>query len=174
MPLLPRCLRVLLPVFMAAWMAAAGAAETAGENALRAVLLFNLLKFSELPADPDPQASLDVCVATGDPDLLTAMRQIRDRSVRGRALAVHVAGEGADCDVLYVDSRARWQHAQGKLDTSRVLTVGLYAGFINEGGMVEMDFQQGRARFDINQAAARQAGIRFSPQLLRLARRIVE
>ena len=173
-PFFSRCLRGLLPVLLAACWSCAGATETAGENAVRAVLLFNLLRFSELPADRAQQADLVVCVASADPEFQAAMRSLRERRVRGMTLDVRPPGEGARCDVIYADSRARWQAVPGLADTAHALTVGLYPEFINDGGLVAVEIQQGRPRFDIHQAAARQAGIRFNPQLLRLARRLVE
>ena len=170
----PRALRVLMAVVLATWVSVAGALETASENAVRAVLLFNLLKFSDLPSAVEQQATLDICVSSHDADLLAALGQLRGRTVRGKPLELHGVGEVAGCDAYFVDSRSRWQAVMERADASRTLTVGLYPGFINDGGLVEMDLQQGRARFDINQAAARLAGIRFHPQLLRLARRLIE
>ena len=170
----PRFLRVLLLVLLAVGGGWVGAAQTVSENTVRAVLLFNLLKFAELPVDTTHSDHLAVCVAAGDPELLLAMRPLAERSVRGKSLTLLAPVEGGDCDVIYVDSRARWQAVQVQMNTSRSLTVGLYPGFINDGGLVEVEIQQGRPRFDIHQAAARQAGIRFNPQLLRLARRLID
>ena len=174
MSFFPRFLRALLLALLALGWSWAGAAQTASENTVRAVLLFNLLKFAELPVDTAHSDHLAVCVAAGDPELLLAMRPLAERSVRGKSLMLQTPGGGAHCDVIYVDSRARWQAVQVQMDTTGSLTVGLYPGFINDGGLVEVEIQQGRPRFDIHQAAARQAGIRFNPQLLRLARRLID
>jgi hypothetical protein len=40
--------------------------------------------------------------------------------------------------------------------------------------MIEIALQEDGARFEINLAEGRRAGLRFSPQLLRLARRVYE
>jgi hypothetical protein len=169
-----RLLRHLLPVTLAAWLPVAIAAEAASENAVRVVLLYNFLQFSELPANGSERGPLIVCVASRDPDLLDAMERLEAHQVHGRPLSVQGFRHESPCDAIYVDSRARWQFIADKPVSPRVLTVGAYPGFINDGGMVEVDFQQNRARFDIHVAQARRGGIRFYPQLLRLARRVID
>jgi hypothetical protein len=55
-----------------------------------------------------------------------------------------------------------------------VLTVADRPGFLEEGGVIELKLSGGRVRFDINLAAAREAGLRLSSQLLQLADRVVQ
>lgn len=167
----PRCILALL---LAAWLPCAAATEEAPEPALRAVLFYNFLKFAELPGNGAAEQPLSICVAARDPELLAAFGRLRERLLRGRPLAVRAYGAAANCDALYVESRARWQAIVNGAGAPRTLTVGAYAGFVDEGGIIELSFEGGRARFDINQVAARQAGIRFNPQLLRLARRLID
>lgn len=171
---LRRILCYIPPVVLAAWLPAAAASEIASENAVRAVLLYNFLQFADLPANGANEKPLSICVATGDPDLLAAIEQLRDRQIRGRPLFVQSFRQETPCDAIYVDSRARWQFIADKPGSPRALSVGVYPGFINDGGIVEVDLQQNRPRFDINIAQAKRAGIRFYPQLLRLARRVIE
>jgi len=166
--------RRVLALLLAAWLPYAAAMEEAPEPALRAVLFYNFLKFAELPAKSTPEQSLSLCVAARDPELLAAMLRLREQSLRGRALAVRAYEPSADCDAIYVESRARWQAIVNGAGAPRALTVGAFAGFVDEGGIIELSFDRGRSRFDINQAAARQAGIRLNPQLLRLARRLID
>ncbi|MBM4182354.1 MAG: YfiR family protein [Betaproteobacteria bacterium] len=166
--------RRILALLLAAWLPCAAAIEEAPEPALRAVLFYNFLKFAELPANGAPEQPLSICVAARDPELLAAMRRLSERPLRGRPLVVRAYDAAADCDAIYVESRARWQAIVNGAGAPRALTVGAYAGFVDEGGIIELSFDRGRGRFDINQPAARQAGIRFSPQLLRLARRLID
>lgn len=169
-----RFLRYILFAVLAVWLPAVAETETVSENAVRAVLLYNFLKFADLPASEPDRKTLDICVATGNPELLAAMEQLDDRQIRGRSLSVHGFKEDTSCDAIYVDSRARWRLIAERESASRALTVGVYPGFINDGGMVEVDIQQTRTRFDININQARRAGIRIYPQLLRMARRVFE
>lgn len=161
-------------LLLAAWLPCAAAMEEASEPALRAVLFYNFLKFADLPVNASSDQALSICVAARDPELLAAMGRLRERLLRGRPLAVRAYEAAASCDAIYVESRARWQAIVNGAGVPHALTVGAYAGFVDEGGTIELFFEGGRARFDINQVAARQAGIRFNPQLLRLARRLID
>lgn len=147
------------------------ATEVAMEQAVRTALLFNFLKFTEWPVAASPQ--LQVCIATGDPELMTAMEALNQRTVRGKPLTMTRYRQQAGCDVLYVDSRQRWV-GMAESPAPHALTIGGYAGFVADGGMIEIALQEGGVRFDIGLREARRAGLRFYPQLLQLARRIVE
>jgi hypothetical protein len=97
------------------------------------------------------------------------------RKVAGRELrVVDFAQRGGDCQVLYVDSRQRWNALATHPALRGALTISAYAGFAEEDGMIEIGRQDDGIRFDINLAQARRAGFHFSPQMLRLARKIHE
>lgn len=149
------------------------AAETASEQAVSAVMLFNFLKFSERPA-ANGNLRLLVCVASADPEQHAAMATLGDRRVRDKSLVVVRYRQQTDCDVIHVDSRQLWSGIVDRQAARQALTLGSYPGFLADGGTIEIAFEDGGARFDINLPAAKRAGLRFYPQLLRLARRIVE
>jgi len=152
------------------------AAESASEQAARAALLFNFIKFTEWPAAADlPQPHpLYICTATRDLVQIDALEELSTRQVRGKPLTTIRYSKQANCNVLYVDSRQRWLSIAEEKTKPHTLTIGSYAGFAADGGMIEIVLQEGGARFDINLAAAKRAELRFYPQLLKLARRIVE
>jgi hypothetical protein len=150
------------------------AAEAAREPAIRAALLFNFMKFTEWPAAATEQVHLQVCIASHDQELIAALETINARQVHGKAVLTAIYGPAKDCDVIYVDSRQRWQSMAEQISTTHALTVAGYTGFVADGGMIEIALQEGGSRFDINLGKAKQAGLRFYPQFLRLARRIVE
>ncbi len=50
-----------------------------------------------------------------------------------------------------------------------LLTVGETPGFLEHGGIINLVEVQGRIRFEINQEAAKRAGLTVSSRLLRLA-----
>jgi len=154
--------------------APAQAAEVAAEASVRAALVFNFLKFTEWPAALESNPHLQLCIASSDPELVSAMESLNARQVHGKAILTMTLRQPVDCDVIYVDSRQRWNNiseAQGK---AHALTIGGYAGFIADGGVIEIVLQEGNVRFDINLGAAKRTGLRLYPQLLKLARRIVE
>lgn len=146
------------------------------EQSMRAAMVFNFLKFTEFPPEAlarTPQ--LRLCIAVGDARQEEALAALSGRKVKGRELVVaRLAGGDDDCQVLYVDSRQRWQAVEEQRSFSRTLTISAYSGFVQDGGMIEIALQEDGARFDINLARSRRAGLRFLPQLLRLARHIHE
>ncbi len=150
------------------------AQDSPTEQAVRAAMVLNFLPFIEFPPDSVAKAQqIRLCVAVGDPWQAEALSALSGRKVGGRELiVVRLSGRDDDCQVLYVDTRLRWNAAEERHVFSRALTVSAYPGFARDGGMIEIAVQEGRPRFDINLAEGRRAGLRFSPNLLRLARRI--
>jgi len=59
-----------------------------------------------------------------------------------------------------------------RLEGRPVLSLGSGSGFLEKGGIVRFDLEEGRIAFDINASRAKRNGIEFSPRLLQLARRI--
>lgn len=154
----------------------AAAQEMPTEQSVRAAMVFNFLKFAELPSEGIANAQwIRLCIAVGDPRQAEALATLAGRKVRGRELTVaRFAGRDDDCQVLYVDTRQRWNMVEDQSDFHHTLTISAYPGFAQGGGMIEIVLQENGTRFDINLAEGRRAGIRFSPQLLRLARHIYE
>ncbi len=72
--------------------------------------------------------------------------------------------------MLFLPSRASGRHPL--LDDARsrpILTIGDDDRFLDDGGIIRLRVVEGRVRFDVNAAAAQQAGLRISSQLLQLA-----
>ncbi|MCX7900150.1 MAG: YfiR family protein, partial [Methylocystis sp.] len=153
--------------------ASAWAAETAPESAVRAAMLFNFLKFTDWPTLRET-GRLEICTASNDPEQSAAIEALAGRQVRGRTLVVQRFAPHAECDVIFVDSRRSWSVVVERGGMGRALTVGSFTGFVAEGGIIEIVLQEDRTRFDINLSEARRIGVRFSPQLLQLARRVIE
>ena len=146
------------------------------EQTVRAAMVFNFLKFTEFPPRGIAAArGLRLCVAVDESRQAEALAALSGRRVGGRELTVaDFTAQGSDCNVLYVDSRQRW-NAIAELDAlHNVLTISAFPGFVRDGGMIEIDVQPDGTRFDINLAKARYAGIHFAPQVLRLARHVYE
>lgn len=164
-------------LWLAGLLAAAApvlAAEAASEQSVRAALVFNFIKFTEWPATTTGETQLRVCVATNDPAQMAAIEALDNRRVRDKTLVAVRFRHQADCGVIYVDSPRRWRELAERSAIGSPLTVGAYAGFVADGGMIEISLQGGNVRFDINLHEAKRAGLRIYPQLLRLARRIAE
>lgn len=144
------------------------------EESMRAAMVFNFIRFSELP-QRTPGERIHICISAGSKAQVDALTALSGRYIAGRALVVtHLPGHVSECNVIYVDIQPRWRAISPQSTGHPTLTIGTYPGFIGDGGMIEVFFEDGSARFNINLAAGRQAGIRFLPQMLGLARNIHE
>ena len=161
------CLSVLRP---------AAADELPGEQSMRSAMLFNFLKFTEFPGQGvEKSGVIQVCIGVRDNRQAEALAALSGRKVAGRELRIiDFALRNGDCQVLYVDSRQRWNALAPHPALRGALTVSPYAGFAEEDGMIEIVRQDDGIRFDINLAQAQRAGFHFSPQMLRLARNVHE
>jgi hypothetical protein len=73
--------------------------------------------------------------------------------------------------VLFISASedARLKSILAALDKSSLLTVSDVADFTKRGGMIQFVMDGGRIRFEVNLAAARQAGLNLSSELLKVA-----
>jgi hypothetical protein len=111
------------------------------------------------------------CVA-GD-DVVSARLQKLVREPGHAESVIVTLGDGDDigsCRVLFVGAAKQrlgtemLQRAQGP-----ILTVGETVQFLRDGGMVRFFVEGNRPRFQVNQRAAENRGLRFSSKVLRLA-----
>lgn len=164
----------VLSVLASLAVTTARAAEPNDENAVRAVLIYNFMKFTEWPASHSSHANVLVCAAVSDPEIIAALSVLDNRLVRGKSFRSTRYQGQEECDVIYVDSRSRWQAITERNTAAHALTIGAYPGFLLDGGMIEVGIENGRLRFDIDVGESRRVGLRIYPQLLQLARRVRE
>lgn len=150
--------------------------KSAGEYQVKAAMLFNVAKFVEWPAD-DSGSNKDafrMCVIGRNP-FGTALEGLKGKPVKGRPLLpVQLADidEIGACKVLFI-SRSEKRNLAAILNSagrSGVLTVSDIDRFAASGGIIGFVEVEGKIRLEVNLAAAQQAGLNISSQLLKLAR----
>jgi len=150
--------------------------KSAGEYQVKAAMLFNVAKFVEWPAEPSgrDQDPFRMCVIGRNP-FGTALEGLKGKPVKGRQLLpVQLAGinEIGDCKVLFISSSEK-RNLAAILQTagrSGVLTVSDIDRFAASGGMIGFVEIEGKIRLEVNLAAAQEANLKISSQLLKLAR----
>ncbi|MBY0399662.1 YfiR family protein [Myxococcota bacterium] len=156
-----------------------GVAESADQ--VKAAFLFNFARYVEWPesAFERTDSAIRICLI-GD----GGFEQILAGAVSGRtvgARSVEVAAlasldGAAQCHLLFFDESAV---AQGTTVAERVGSLAVFtiadrAGFAADGGIANFVLVDQKIRFEINQKAARRAGLKISSSLLRLAKLVGE
>ncbi len=150
------------------------------EYQVKGAFLFNFARYVTWSASPaDSGTDLPICVA-GDASVTeTVSNVIGGKTLDGRRVSVHQTRGLADaghCRVLFVTRTADLGDSAVATSMTRagLLTVGEDADFLTRGGVVRFTEDAGKIRFEVNQVAARSAGLKFSANLLRLAKRVID
>lgn len=149
-----------------------------GEYQLKAAFLYNFAKFVDWPV-----AAFD---RTNSPLIIGLWRQnpfgqdlekvVQNKFIGTHPLTVKVLTsipEAKNCHILFI-SRYEPQHPREVLEGvegGNTLTVGESEVFFQEGGMINFVIEHNKIRFQINDGAARSAGLKVSSKLLSLSAR---
>ena len=173
------CLALLAGLMVVATCGRGQAADASLEYRVKAAFLYNFAKFVTWPPQTfsAPTDPVVFCVVGEDPfdDVLDIT--LKDRRVEGRALVVERLRPNASlagCHVIFageVDGASTVRVLQAAAGP-RLLTVGESDDFLARGGMIRLMVEEGKVRFDISVRAAEDAGLKFSSQLLKLARNV--
>jgi len=172
-----RCLSSLLLLGSVVFFLTAARAQTGTprEYELKAVWLYNLLKFVDWPSDVlSPQSEAFTIGILGESQFGEALDRLREKTIKGKKILVkHLAGpsDGRDCQIIFicVSEKERLPQILETLKRTRVLTVGEPAGFAEEGGIANLLAERNRVRLEINNSAASRSGLTISSQLLNVA-----
>ena len=155
-----------------------GSAWAQDPAAVRLGFLLNFGRFVDWPEPTlKPGAALRICLAPGDTDMAAQIGELSRQSIQGRPVQVRQLTRPAEangCHVLYLpaETPGSLPHWLGAALQTGALTVGDLPDFVEAGGMIGLVPVGGRYRFDINLGVARQADLRLSSQLLKLARTV--
>lgn len=148
------------------------------EYQLKAAFLFHFAKFVEWPADAFKETSSPLVIGVlGDSPFGDDLEKtVRGKKLNDHPLAVQAfrsAGEVTNCHILFISTseRPRMPEIFQGLGRSSVLTVGETERFTESGGMINFVMEGNKIRFQINNVAAKQAGLKISSKLLSLALR---
>lgn len=145
------------------------------EYAVKAAYLYNFAKYAEWPPEAFPKADapLWICIA-GDNPFGDALASLSGKSVESHLVETRMLSASASleqCHILFVSrsEQGRFKALLSKSGRLPILTVSDISDFARSGGMIGLVEAEQRIRFDINLAVARQAGLKLSSQLLKLA-----
>jgi YfiR/HmsC-like len=146
------------------------------EYQIKAAFLFNFAKFVEWPAEAFAARNSPVVIGVlGDnPFGADLDRTVHGKTVNDHPFAVkelHGIDEGTNCHILFISTseKKRLPEIFAHLKGVSVLTVGETDGFTETGGMINFVIQGNKIRFQINDTAARNAGLKINSKLITLA-----
>lgn len=168
-------LRVIVGILAAlAYASTLGAGPKPTEYEIKAAYLYNFGKFVKWPPSGSPADTFPICVLGQDPfgDILDTT--LRGESIDGKSLIARRVGsvqEASTCRILFISApgEKRIKEILAALKKSPVLTVSDMPGFLSAGGMIEFVLEGGRIRFQVNLAAAQNADLSMSSELLKVA-----
>jgi hypothetical protein len=158
---------------------AADSAESKGkltrEYDLKAVFLFNFAQFVEWPAEALPKEDSPLTIGVlGDNPFGTALDEaVRNEKINKHPLEVAYFPDikaVRRCHVLFIraSNPARLKAIFADLRGRSILTVGESDAFLGSGGMIRF-VTENKVRLQINLKAAKQARLKISSKLLRVA-----
>lgn len=146
---------------------------------VKAAFLMNFGKFVEWPTNAFAagQTNLIIGVFGDDPFHGDLEVLVAGQKIAGHPLAVRQIRSLADvkgCQLLFIPAEAKDQTRDvlTAVGGQAVLTVGESEGFCDAGGMINFVLVNRQVHFDINNEAAKSAGLKISSKLLMLARRL--
>jgi hypothetical protein len=155
----------------------AHADEVAGEYKVKAAFIYNFAQFVDWPdtAFTSADAPFVVAVVGKDPFEGILEQVVAGKRVGARRVIVKhfdSADQIGPCQILFVPMTED-DSLSGiiqKVQNSAVLTIGESEDFDSSGGCFRFFTDDNKMRFEINQDAAEQAGLRVSSKLLKLAK----
>jgi len=157
---------------------AVAAAERDFEYQLKAEFVERFTRFVDWPesASGERDEGPFVIGVMGDSPIaaqlaqIVAQRKIKGRE--GRLLQVTDLEQVTQCDLLFIAASAADQLAAilSRTENQAILTVADSEGFGGRGVLINLYREGEYLRFEINRSAVEKSGLRFSSNLLRLAR----
>lgn len=149
-------------------MAAASPAAqgTSAQYDVKAVFLYNFLRYIEWPSRP-ATGPIVLCVVGLERVAQVVADTVKEEQIDGRPIKVDVIHEPMDgCHMVFAPLGVRTErYAPPPRGT---VTVSEVPGFLKAGGIINFVLVDGRVRFEISPEAAERAEVRISSRLLRL------
>jgi len=146
---------------------------------IKAAFIYNFTKFVIWPQQDaySDAESFNVCIL-GDGRLTAAASTIQGKLVKGKVLQIKYitnAGGNGGCKIIFlaISNTERLQKALESIKGTSVLSVGDSSNFVDNGGIIGLFVKNNKVRFDINQLAADDSGLKINSRLLELANRVI-
>ncbi len=171
-----RCGIVLLLLLTISVGFSAAAQQTPTEYQIKAAFLFNFAKFVEWPPESFRDTNSPIIIGVLGKNVFgnDLEKTIRDKTVNNRHFEFRqfdTTKEAAHCHILFISPSIKDSLPKILSDfhNASILTVSETDHFLEAGGMINFTIEDNKIRFQINDEAAKKAGLRISAKLLSLA-----
>ena len=149
--------------------------KTSQKQKVIAGAIYKFIKFVDWEDNVvNSQATFNLCLLQND----AAFEPFKKRKIQGKTIQIIVFNhthQPDNCNVLYLNSTENnHQQILDDFKNNAVLTISEQAGFITQGGMIELGSANNRLTFGINLFSAKQQRLNIGFQLLSLARTVIE
>ena len=149
-------------------------AQQPGEYEVKAAFVHNIAKFVEWPAPSSDGNAIQLCILGRNPfgDALAVLDGKQVGKLSWKISFPTIQSNLRACQVLFIAASegGRLVPIFDKLGDAPTLTMGDTEGFAELGVMVNFYIDENKVRFELNSEAASRARLKFSSQLLKLAR----
>jgi hypothetical protein len=148
------------------------------EYHVKAGFLFHFGEMATWPAASPNRQAFNLCTLGDDPFRGELESSVEGKPIGSLPIRVRHFKQAKDthaCQMLFISAGEdpRLPGIFADLGNAPVMTVGESDDFLTAGGMVRFCIESNRVRFEINLRAADHAGLKFSSQLLLLARTVL-
>jgi hypothetical protein len=154
----------------------AQATDGSGEGNVKAAMVLNFMKFVEWPASAFGSPGDPIVLsALGDDPVAASLSSLQGKTVSGRLVVVQMVPTPSElkrCHVVFVGAseKQRLGPVLRAVQGWPALTISDLDGFAGRGGMIGFTRRDDRVGFEINDEAARKAGLQVSAKLLYLGK----
>lgn len=166
-------IKIYIPVILLLFLGDLSA-DGVKEYSVKAALALNFARFTEWPANTIYiKENIHLCVI-GNSEVEEAFAEIDNKPVGERHLKINNIDdlpELKNCHLVYVgySEKRRLPEVFAAIKDKPVLTIGEMDEFTSLGGIINLEIQERKIRFQINLDAANNANLRISARVLKLA-----
>jgi hypothetical protein len=167
---------LLLTLFQG--LAAAAAAVGDGESLVKASIVYNIARFVSWPetSGQDNAANLIICIQK-DNQLAAAFSNLAAAQGANGGFQLRLIErfgvQNLECQVAFLSEEDLDHVDLSAMARDAILTVSDTAGFINDGGTIEIQRTGIKLGFSINRLIERLSSVSLSSQILQLAEKVI-
>jgi hypothetical protein len=157
--------------------AASSSAHATDINVLKGVYLYNFVRFTQWPGAEGIAKSIQVAVFDSV-SFAELLRQVSNKS-RQRPKMIIDECRSLDCSphmqavFIHNNEAMKRQYIIDRVASKAVLTISDQQGFLQQGGMIELQEVDNRLVFSINLYALKKAGLYISADILDMAYHLI-